>query len=278
MHGFSIIILMVITKKEVDYIKKRRKNEAFSLRVDFGQREVEVVRQDGKATFDNRITLDLEDDFKDNSCYLLDSQGVREIAFFSEITGKFYKLLPTADWPTISISSVPMHRLSSPEGDSKNKIELIKPYGCVLDTCTGPGYTAILAAKTAKKVVTFEKDQNILSIARVNPLSRELFDSENIDMRLADVALKIKGFQDNYFDCIIHDPPTFKLAGELFSRDFYRQLIRVLKPGRRLFHYTPLYKIKQGFDFPAQIGKRLKTAGFREVKYSRSAVGFLCKK
>ncbi len=269
---------MIITKKEVDYIKKRRKNEPFLLIVNFGQKEVEAIREEDKAIFSDRIILDLNESFKDNFCYLLDSQGVRKIAFFSEDTNKFYKLVPTSDWPTISISSVPMHRLSSPEKDTKNKINLLKPYGDVLDTCMGPGYTAILAAKKGKKVITFEKDENIRDLAQINPLSQELFSAENIEIRMADVALGIGEFKNDCFDCIIHDPPTFKLAGELFSQDFYQQLIRVLKPGRRMFHYTPLYKVKQGFDFPAQVEKRLKKAGFKKVKYSQQAVGFLCQK
>ena len=269
---------MIITKKEVDYIKKRRKSEPFSLKVDFGQKEVEVIREKDKAIFSDQIVLNLKENLKDNFCYLLDDQGVRKIAFFSEDTNKFYKLVPTPDWPTISISSVPMHRLSSPEKDTKNKINLLKPSGYVLDTCMGPGYTAILAAKKAKKVITFEKDENIRDLAQINPLSQELFIAENIEIRMTDVTLGIREFKNECFDCIIHDPPTFKLAGELFSQDFYGQLIRVLKSGRRLFHYTPLYKVKQGFDFPAQVEKRLKKAGFKKIKYSRQAAGFLCQK
>ncbi|MCK4912837.1 MAG: SAM-dependent methyltransferase [Candidatus Omnitrophica bacterium] len=269
---------MIITKKEVDYIKKRSKNEPFSLMVDFGQREVEVIREEDKAIFNGLTILDLKEKIKDNFCYLLDDQGVRKITFFSEETNKFYKLVPTSDWPTIAISSVPMHRLSSPKKDTENKINLLKPFGHVLDTCMGPGYTAILAAKKAKKVITFEKDDNIYGLAKINPLSQELFSAENIEICMSDVNLGIKELEDDCFDCIIHDPPTFKLAGELFSQDFYGQLIRVLKSNRKMFHYTPLYKVKQGVDFPAQIEKRLKKAGFNGIKYSQKAVGFLCQK
>jgi len=269
---------MIITKKEVDYIKKRSKNEPFPLMVDFGQKQVEVILKEDKAIFNGKIIFDLKEKIKDNFCYLLDNQGVRKVSFFSEETNKFYKLIPTSDWPTIGISSVPMHRLSSPKNDTKNKINLLKPFGYVLDTCMGPGYTAILAAKQAKKVITFEKDDNIYDLAQINPLSCELFSAENIEIRMADVNLAIRELRNNCFDCIIHDPPTFKLAGELFSQDFYCQLIRVLKPGKKIFHYTPLYKIKQGVDFPAQIEKRLKKAGFKQIKYSQLAVGFLCQK
>ena len=269
---------MIITKKEVDYIKKRGKNEVFSLIVDFGQKKVEVRRKEDQAIFNGSIILDLKKKVKDNFCYLLDDQGFRKISFFSEETNRFYKLVPTSDWPTITISSVPMHRLSSPKNDTENKINLLKPFGYVLDTCMGPGYTAILSARRAKKVITFEKDENIYDLAQMNPLSKELFSAGNIEICIADINSSIRELENDCFDCIIHDPPTFKLAGELFSQDFYNQLIRVLKPKMKMFHYTPLYKIKQGVDFPAQLEKRLKKAGFKNINYSQKAVGFLCQK
>lgn len=269
---------MIITKREVDLIKNAPLDEVFSLRVDFGQRTVSVVRKGKKAILDNDLILDLEEKFKDEFCYFIEEQGVRKVYFFSDLTNRFYKLVPTLDWPTISISSVPMHSLASPKKYTQNKIDLIKPYGYVLDTCMGLGYTAILASKIARKVVTFEKDDNVYVLAELNPLSKELFLAQNIEIRRNDVFEGIKGLDSDCFDCIIHDPPTFKLAGELFSQDFYFSLKRVLKKGGRLFHYTPLYKIKQGFDFPSKVKKRLKIAGFKGINYSEEAFGFLCKK
>ena len=267
---------MIVTKKEFDFIREREENEGFSLTVDFGQREIKAIRQGNRAILEGEINLDLEEKLKDKFCYLVDAQGVRKIAFFSDDTNKFYKLVPTSDWPTIAISSVPMHRQRSPKEDVQNKINFLNPQGYVLDTCMGLGYTAILSAQKAKKVITFEKDENVRILARLNPLSQRLFLAENIETRKGDIALGIKEFGDNYFDCIVHDPPTFRMAGELFSQDFYLQLKRVLKFKGRLFHYTPLYKIKQGCDFPGQVEKRLKKAGFREIKYSFKACGFLC--
>ena len=80
---------MIITKKEVDYIKKRGKNEVFSLIVDFGQKKVEVRRKEDQAIFNGSIILDLKKKVKDNFCYLLDDQGFRKISFFSEETNRF---------------------------------------------------------------------------------------------------------------------------------------------------------------------------------------------
>ncbi len=269
---------MIIGKSEFDRIKSAKPGEEFSLIVDCGLRSVKVLRQKDSATIEGDLELKMDEKVKDNFLYLLDNKGLNKIAFFSEDSNRFYKLMPTLDWPTIAISSVPMHKRVSPRLDTLNKIRLLKPYGYVFDTCMGPGYTAIEASKKAKKVVTFEKDEMIHEIDKLNPYSRLLFESDKIDICLGDVSVGINDFPDNTFDCIIHDPPTFKMAPELFSNKFYSQLIRVLKEDGKLFHYAPFYKIKQGFDFPKKIEKYLKIVGFKDIKFSSEAQGIICRK
>lgn len=269
---------MIIGKKEFDQIRQKAPGESFFIQLDCGRRSVSVKRKAREAILDGLIRLRLNQKIKDNFLYLLENEGVREIAFFSEQTNRFYKLVPTADWPTIAISSVPMHRRASPQKDTANKIRLLKPQGAVLDTCMGCGYTAILAAETARKVITFEKDEIILQLASLNPCSQALFKHTNIEIRHSDISVAITEFSDDFFDCIMHDPPTFTLAPELFSEAFYCQLFRVLKAKGRLFHYTPLYKVKQGFDFPASVQKKLKKTGFRKLQFDNYAGGILCSK
>jgi predicted methyltransferase len=64
-------------------------------------------------------------------------------------------------------------------------------------------------------------------------------------------------------DAVLHDPPRFGIAGELYSLDFYEQLARVLKKKGRLFHYTGTpNKLTSGRDVPAEVAKRLQRAGF----------------
>jgi predicted methyltransferase len=258
---------VVITKKEFNYILEHKEDSVFTLKVDFGLKEARVKIDGNKAIFEDGATLDLKESIKEKFCYYVDSQGVKKIAFFSYDTNKFYKLTPTADWPTVCIGSVPMHKLNSPRKDTQGKISLLKPCGITLDTCMGLGYSAILAAKTAKLVITFEKDENVFFLAKINPFSQSLFSSLNIKTRREDVTSGIKKFKNEYFDCIIHDPPTFKLSVPLYSYSFYQELKRVLKKGGRLFHYAPLYKVRQGFDFPSQIKTKLKDTGFRIVYF-----------
>jgi len=269
---------MVIGKKDFDFIKQKQRGSVFEYELGLNQGKFLIRVEADFALVNDEFKLEFREKVKDNFLYLLDEQGLIKIEKFCEFTNKYYKLTPTADWPTVSISSVPMHKLASPKKDTQAKIDLIRPFGCCLDTCMGPGYTAILSSKKAKKVLTFEKDANIYDLAKINPISRQLFNSSNIEIKKEDVYEGINQFKPNTFDCIIHDPPTFTMAPELFSDQFYARLIRVLRPKGRLFHYTPLYKIKKGFDFPGKVEKKLQKAGFKKIKYSKEACGLICYK
>ncbi len=269
---------MIITKKEWGFVLKQENNSVFELNLDFGLTKVAAQKIQNKVILGKSVVISLNEKVKENFCYAIEGETVTPIAYFSESTNKFYKLTPTDDWPTISISSVPMHKLTSPKHDTEAKLNLLKPYGIVLDTCMGLGYSAIMAANSAKKVITFEKDENVLLIAKKNPLSSALFSRENIEVKTKDVAEGIKEFSEGYFDCITHDPPTFKLAPELFSLAFYEELYRVLKSKGRLFHYAPLYKVSHGVDFPSKIKKKLRETGFRIIEVSKDAGGILCTK
>jgi len=80
----------------------------------------------------------------------------------------------------------------------------------------------------------------------------------------ADAAEAITRMPDASFDAVLHDPPRFGIAGELYSQAFYDQLARVLKRGGRLFHYTGSpNKLTSGRDVPREVARRLQIAGFR---------------
>ena len=62
---------------------------------------------------------------------------------------------------------------------------------------------------------------------------------------------------------MLHDPPRFALAGELYSLSFYTELARVLRRGGRLFHYTGAPNSRsRGRDLAAEVATRLRAAGF----------------
>jgi uncharacterized protein len=129
--------------------------------------------------------------------------------------------MPTPNAPTMLISGIPMHRIkdTTPLQDTTQKLKALgKPYGRILDTATGLGYTAIAAAHTANLVVTVEFDPAVLDICRLNPWSAELFTRPNIQPMIGDSADLVAAFHDNTFNAIIHDPPTFALAGQLYTQ------------------------------------------------------------
>ena len=96
------------------------------------------------------------------------------------------------------VSGIPMHRIkdTNPQQDTLEKIRSIKPVvGQVLDTATGLGYTAILAARTAEHVTTIELDPAVLQVCRVNPWSQELFDNPKITQLIGDSFDVVAGME-----------------------------------------------------------------------------------
>ena len=62
---------------------------------------------------------------------------------------------------------------------------------------------------------------------------------------------------------MLHDPPRFGMAGELYSQVFYDQLARVLTRRGRLFHYTGApNKVSSGRDLQQEVAARLRRSGF----------------
>jgi predicted methyltransferase len=140
------------------------------------------------------------------------------------------------------------------------------------------GYTAIEAARTAEHVITIEIEPAALEVARLNPWSRALFENPRIAQRVGDACEEIETFQDGAFTRIIHDPPAFSLAGDLYSGAFYRQLFRVLGRGGRLFHYIGDLDSRSGRTVVRGGVRRLQEAGFSRVVRRPKAFGLVAYK
>jgi uncharacterized protein len=211
------------------------------------------------------------------SCYSLDDDGLlRKIQIYSETTGRFYSLMPTQGAPTMLLSGIPMHRIKNidPHQDTLLKIQSIKPVvGNVLDTSMGLGYTAIEAARSASMVTTVELDPAVVILAAQNPWSRELFNHPKINQITGDSFDVVPTFADGSFSRIIHDPPVFSLAGDLYSGEFYRQLYRVLRQNGKLFHYIGDLDSPSGSRTAKGVVRRLIEAGFSAVHEEVRAFG-----
>lgn len=209
-------------------------------------------------------------------CYLIKDGEAAKIQRFSEYLDRFYSLMPTQGAPTLLISGVLMHRIKGidPHRDTLTKVRTIAPMqGRVLDTCTGLGYTAIEAARVAEEVITIELDPTVLDVARLNPWSQALFDNPRIEQIVGDSFEEIQVFEDESFSRIVHDPPMFSLAGDLYSGECYRHLFRILKPKGRMFHYIGDLGSRSGRNVARGVVRRLQEAGFRRIVRKPGAFG-----
>ncbi|MBN1313259.1 MAG: methyltransferase [Anaerolineae bacterium] len=217
----------------------------------------------------------------ETKCFVVEDGSVSEVQTFSETTNWARALMPTPSAPTMLVSGVPMHRIkgTDPYRDTLKKIKTLAPVtGRVLDTATGLGYTAIEAARTADEVITIEIDPASLEIAQLNPWSVELFDNPKISQIVGDAYDEVDAFDDGSFSRIIHDPPMFSLAGDLYAGEFYAQLYRILRHKGRLFHYIGDLSSKSGQGVMRGVIRRLGDAGFSRVVRRPEAFGVLAYK
>jgi len=200
---------------------------------------------------------------RDRTIYHWDGESFRPLSRYGSA---LVKLVPT-EWgpPTFEIDGIkmlPTLRVS-PWEDARRKVGLIEPRGkVILDCCAGLGYFAAWCLEGgAAHVLSFEKNQDVLWLRGLNPWSPPSGDA--LSLELGDVSERIAGMRDASVDAVLHDPPRFGIAGELYSREFYRQLARVLRRGGRLFHYTGApNRLARGRDLPREVARRLKEAGF----------------
>jgi predicted methyltransferase len=203
------------------------------------------------------------DDCKDRTIYYWADGSFEPIARY---TTALIKLIPT-QWgpPTFEIDGIKMLPTAqiSPYADAQRKVALIQPRGkVILDTCGGLGYFAAWCVQGgARRVLSYEKNPDVLWLRGLNPWSPAV--DEVLSLSLGDICEQIESLADASVDAVLHDPPRFGIAGELYSQLFYEQLARVLKPGGRLFHYTGSpNKLTSGRDVPNEVAKRLRKAGF----------------
>jgi predicted methyltransferase len=200
---------------------------------------------------------------KDRTVYHWLDSAFQPISRFSN---SLIKLVPT-EWgaPTFEIDGIKMLPTAkvSPYADAERKVGLIAPRGkTILDTCGGLGYFAARCLQgQAARIISFEKNPDVIWLRSLNPWSPPV--GGVLTLTQGDITEHIAAISTASVDAILHDPPRFGIAGELYSQVFYDQLARVIKRRGKLFHYTGTpNKASRGRDLPDEVSQRLRLAGF----------------
>jgi predicted methyltransferase len=200
---------------------------------------------------------------KERTVYHYAGAGFQPVARFA---GSLIKLVPT-EWgpPTFEIDGIKMLPTSkcSPYEDAARKVALVAPRGrTVLDTCGGLGYFAACCLEEgAARILSYEKNADVIWLRSLNPWSPA--PGGALELTHGDVTAHVGALPAASVDAILHDPPRFGIAGELYSQAFYDELARVIRRRGRLFHYTGTpNKLTSGRDVPKEVATRLRRAGF----------------
>ena len=206
---------------------------------------------------------------KDRTIYYWTGTVFEPVARFGT---SLIKLVPT-QWgpPTFEIDGIKMLPTArvSPYDDAARKVALIQPRGkTILDTCGGLGYFAACCLRGgAARIHSYEKNPDVIWLRSLNPWSPDSAWSRQqhcpLTLTRGDITTLITSLPNESVDAVLHDPPRFAIAGELYSRIFYDQLARVLKRNGRLFHYTGTpNKFSRGRNLQNEVAIRLRSAGF----------------
>lgn len=245
------------------YQQLRQANGSLLCSLDLGRTQA-TVQVDVEGWEYQGIRYPFPERCKDRTIYYWDGE---EFSAVSRYHGSLIKLVPT-EWgpPTFEIDGIkmlPSARIS-PYEDARNKVDLIQPAGKhILETCGGLGYFAAWCLdRGAARILSYEKNPDVIWLRNLNPWSPPAGGA--LELVQGDCMDHLSQLPDASFDAILHDPPRFGIAGELYSLAFYQELARLMKPGGRLFHYTGSpNKLTTGRDVPNEVARRLRDAGFR---------------
>uniref|UniRef100_A0A7C2VM94 Methyltransferase n=1 Tax=Ignisphaera aggregans TaxID=334771 RepID=A0A7C2VM94_9CREN len=227
----------------------------------------------------DQFDIEILENFREGFAYKIVEGGIRRLDTYSD--GSYYKIRPVAPnvAPTIEINGIHMHRIQGvdPWRDALAKVKSAgkKIWGAdVLDICTGLGYTAIAGlALGARTVTTIEVDRNVLFLASHNPWSKGLEDPR-IRIVVGDAFNVLDYLEAESYGVVVHDPPRFEVAGDLYSLSFYKKIYRVLRRGGVLVHYTGTPGRHSNIDILKGIKSRLAKAGFDDIRWIDEIQGF----
>jgi predicted methyltransferase len=106
-----------------------KRQRYFSLSPDLGLSTIQVILEGDFIVLPDqrKITKQvIQHIFEDKqSCFIVGEEGFEKIAFYSDLTDRYYSLYPTSSAPTMLLSGIPMHRIkdTDPFSDTMTKIK-----------------------------------------------------------------------------------------------------------------------------------------------------------
>ncbi len=277
----SYYLYTVNARQALEAIAKGLSCVQLSTDLNLSERNFSLSDQGLVLDEDNRLSIDeLKIIVKKRQRIYLCRDG--DIIPLEDRSSGYYKLVPTAGAPLLEISGVKMHISKGTDpftSASEMAQQAVRKGDKVLDCCGGLGYAAIAAYRLgASEVLSIELSREVMGLREQNPWSNDL-GQEGIVQRQGSSFELIGTMASTSFDSVIHDPPRFSLAGELYSEEFYREIFRVLRREGRLFHYTGNpHVVKKGSSFVDGVIRRLKAAGFRRVEKVEHLMGVSAQK
>lgn len=194
-----------------------------------------------------------------------------ELAYTDPKTDGLVKLTPTSSGPpNFHINGIQMlvQQSRGPYQDAAEKVKQIQPARKrILDTCGGMGYFAhFCLLEGAQEIISYEENEAVLWLRERNPWSPR--PDPRLHLIHGDVLAYLESHPEASFEAILHDPPRFSIAGDLYSQECYQHFYRLLKKQGILFHYTgEPFKNSHQRNFPQEVKKRLQKVGFQVSEF-----------
>ena len=202
--------------------------------------------------------------------YVEERGELKKLALFDE---HYYKLRMWKGVPILEIDGLRMHlinQFSSPLAYAKEVVEgLGAKGGKALDICAGLGYITGELIRKGCETTAIEKAEAVIALARHNPYSKALFESNLIIGDAYEILPKLK----EKFDWIVHDPPRISHAPLLYSRDFYKMIKKCAKKGGKIYNYVGSVGKRKGREIWKEAKKRLESVGFVDIEYNERLQG-----
>ena len=245
-------------KQLIDEIKNGAKKASFDLGKTFVENPQEIL---------SKVPEDVLEKIKGRLIYLYDKNLI-PLALFDD---RYYALTWTNNAPILEIDGIRMHvfYLKSPFKYGRYVANIVRNGTYYLETCFGQGYISRLIDKP---LVSYEKSKAVLELAKLNPWSQDALNKHKVHNK------SIWDLEEEGFDRIIHDPPSFRTAQDLYSQSFYKLLYERSKPGTIFYHYTGEPNKRKRFNIMSHVIKNAEKAGWRLLRKDDKVKALIFKK